>query len=356
VVVTINYRLGIFGYFAHPELSKESDRNASGNYGFLDQVAALDWVQRNIANFGGDPKRVTIFGESAGSWSVNVLVASPLTKGLFARAIGESGAQFARVTPIAAAETAGVALAKRAGANSIAELRAKSADDLMKLGQGASATVDGYFLPADVKSIYAQGKQNDVPLLIGSNNDEGTAFTAGNVKADTFKTTAKSRFGAEADEYLKIYPASSDDEAKASQAHVMRDQTFGWEMRTWARMQNQTGKSKVYVYYFSKVPPGEFGQKLGAYHASEIAYVFETLAGGGDADKKLSDEMSSYWVNFAATGDPNGKNLPKWPVFDKSENAMSLGDKVESIPLPNKSGLDWIDGHQSTPRAGRGAQ
>ena len=356
VLVTINYRLGIFGYFAHPELTQESDRNASGNYGFLDQVAALEWVQRNIAAFGGDPKRVTIFGESAGSWSVNVLVASPLTKGLFARAIGESGAQFGRVTPLAQAEAAGVAIAKRAKATSIAELRAKPAEDLMKLGGGASAVVDGYFLPQDVKSIYAAGKQNDVPLLIGSNADEGTAFTAPTVEADRFRNTAKSRFGDAADAYLKIYPASSDDEAHKSSARAMRDQTFGWEMRTWARMQNETGKSKVYVYYFSKVPPGEFGQKLGAYHASEIRYVFETLPGGTDTDRKLSDEMSSYWVNFAFSGDPNGKNLPQWPVFDQTEMAMGLGDKVEPIPVPNKAGLDFLDAHQASPRPGRRAQ
>ncbi|HEX6894559.1 MAG TPA: carboxylesterase family protein [Bryobacteraceae bacterium] len=356
VLVTINYRLGIFGYFAHPELTKESDRNASGNYGFLDQIAALEWVQRNIAAFGGDSKRVTIFGESAGSWSVNVLVASPLTKGLFARAIGESGAQFGRVTPLAQAEAAGMAIAKRANANSIAELRAKSAEDLMKLTVGASSVVDGYFLPQDVKSIYAAGKQNDVPLLIGSNADEGTAFTPPNVQADGFRKTAKSRYGDDADAYLKIYPASSDDEAHKSSAQAMRDQTFGWEMRTWARMQNQTGKSKVYVYYFSKVPPGEFGPKLGAYHASEIGYVFETLQGGTDTDHKLSDEMSSYWVNFATAGDPNGKSLPKWPVFDKTEMAMGLGDKVEPIPVPNKAGLDFLDAHQASSRPGRGAQ
>ncbi|HLW76653.1 MAG TPA: carboxylesterase family protein, partial [Bryobacteraceae bacterium] len=193
-----------------------------------------------------------------------------------------------------------------------------------------------------------------VPLLIGSNADEGTAFTPASVKADGFKATAKSRYGADADAYLKIYPAASDDEARKSSAAAMRDQTFGWEMRTWARMQNQTGKSKVYLYYFSKVPPGEFGQKLGAYHASEIGYVFETLKGGIDADKKLSGEMSSYWVNFATTGDPNGKGLTKWPVFDsKSEMAMGLGDSVAPIPAPHKEALDFLDAHQSAPRGAR---
>ncbi len=353
VVVTINYRLGVFGFFAHPELTKESDRNASGNYGFMDQIAALEWVKKNIANFGGDPNRVTIFGESAGSWSVNVLTASPLAKGLFQRAIGESGAEFARVGSLAEAEQSGLRFAKNAGADSLAALRAKPAADLMKIaGGGSSPVVDGYVLPKDVRTIYAEGKQNDVPLLIGSNADEGTAFSAGTVKAEGFRNSAKSRYGELADAYLKIYPASTDDEAKKSSAASMRDQIFGWEMRTWARMQNNTGKSKVYLYYFSKVPPGEFGAKLGAYHASEIAYVFGTLKGATPVDKKLSDEMSSYWVNFATTGDPNGKALPKWPVYlEKNEQAMGLGEKVEVIPAPHKDALDFLDA-QSAKRAG----
>jgi para-nitrobenzyl esterase len=355
VVVTINYRLGVFGFFAHPELTKESDRNSSGNYGILDQIAALEWVQKNIAAFGGDPKRVTIFGESAGSWSVNTLTASPLAKGLFQRAIGESGAEFGPLRTLAEAEQAGVRFAKSAGADSIAALRAKSAADLMKAGGAASGpVVDGWLLPKDVRSIYAEGKQNDVALLIGSNADEGTAFAAGNVRAEGFKTQAKSRYGDMADAYLKIYPASTDDEAKKSSAEAMRDQTFGWEMRTWARMQEKSGKSKVYLYYFSKTPPGEFGAKLGAYHASEIAYVYENVQGGTPIDKKLSDEMSSYWVNFATTGDPNGKALPKWPAFqEKTELAMGLGEKVEVIPAPHKDALDFLDAQFAKQHAAR---
>ncbi len=355
VIVTINYRLGVFGFFAHPELTKESDRNASGNYGFLDQIAALEWVQKNIANFGGDPKRVTIFGESAGSWSVNVLTASPLAKGLFQRAIGESGAEFGTLRTLAEAEQAGVRFAKTAGAESIAALRAKPAADLMKTAGAASAPiVDGWLLPKDVRSIYAEGKQNDVALLIGSNADEGTAFTAGMVRADGFKASAKSRYGDQADAYLKIYPASTDEEAHKSSAAAMRDQTFGWEMRTWARMETSSGKSKVYLYYFSKVPPGEFGAKLGAYHASEIAYVFHNVQDGAPADNKLSDAMSSYWVNFAATGDPNGKGLPKWPMYqEKTDLAMGLGDKIEAEPAPHKEALDFLDAQAAKQRAAR---
>jgi para-nitrobenzyl esterase len=362
VVVTINYRLGIMGFFAHPELTRESDRNSSGNYAFLDQIAALEWVKKNIAAFGGDPKRVTIFGESAGSWSVNYLMASPLAKGLFERAIGESGGEFAPARKLADMEQAGV---KLAGGASVAELRAKSAQDLQKLGNFQSAAnVDGWFLPQDVYTIFAQGKQSDVPLLIGSNNDEGTMFTPPGTKAATFRATAEKRYGPQAAEFLKIHSFNNDDEAWAAAAEAMRDEIFGWEMRTWARMENKTGKSKVFLYYFSHVPPGKNRVK-GAFHGSEISYAFGNLqmapfATNGDEknrpwtdyDRKLADTMSSYWVNFATTGDPNGKGLPKWPVYRaKDDMVMGFGDTIEVKPLPNKPSLDFLDNYFEHERA-----
>jgi len=352
IVVTVNYRMGVFGFFAHPELTKESDRNASGNYGFLDQVAALEWVQKNIAAFGGDPRRVTIFGESAGSWSVNYLTASPLAKGLFQRAIGESGAEFAPTRKLADTEQAGVKFAQTMKANSLADLRAISADDLNKAPGGyLGPDVDGYFLPAEVETIYAEGKQNDVPTLIGSNADEGTLFTRAATQ-ESFRKLAETRFKGDADKYLALYPFSSDAEAYTAQAHSMRDQTFGWEMRTWARMETKTGKSKVFLYYFSHVPPG-IAPRMGAQHGAEIAYVFDypnhknaLETPWADYDKKLGDTVSSYWYNFAATGDPNGKSLPKWPAFHtKDEEAMGFGDKIEVIPVPNKAALDFLDGY-----------
>jgi para-nitrobenzyl esterase len=347
VVVTINYRMGVFGYFAHPELSKESDRSASGNYGFLDQVAALEWVRKNITAFGGDPKRVTIFGESAGSWSVNYLTASPLAKGLFQRAIGESGAEFAPTRKLADAEKAGAKL------GSLAELRAKSAEELNKMQGGyGGPVVDGYFLPDEVETIYAQGKQNDVPTLIGSNADEGTLFTPASAKGENFKQLAARRFGNEADAFLKLYPFSSDEEARAAQAASMRDQTFGWEMRTWARLQTKTGKSKTYVYYFSHVPPG-IRPQMGAQHGAEIAYVFDYAnhrnapeTPWADYDRKLADTVSSFWYNFAATGDPNGKGLPKWPSYQtKDDMAIGFGDKIDVIAVPHKPALDFLDAY-----------
>ena len=356
VLVTINYRLGVFGFYAHPELTKESDRNSSGNYGILDQIAALEWVQKNIVAFGGDPKRVTIFGESAGSWSVNVLTATPLAKGLFQRAIGESGAFFGPLPKLEESENRGLQIAKQYHADSLAAMRAVPAADLMKAsGELARPTVDGWLLPQQIYAIYAAGKQNDVPMILGSNADEGTPFTPAAVKSETFKSLAKTRFGDQADAYLKIYPAGSDEDAHASSAAAMRDQTFGWEMRTWARLETKTGKSKVFMYYFTRVPPGPFGAKLGAYHASEIAYVFHNVKSSQDADHRLTDAMSSYWVSLAAWGDPNKKNptLPKWPPYQiKSDLAMGFGgERIATTEVPNKSALDFLDAWSAKQRA-----
>ena len=358
VVVTINYRLGVFGFFAHPELSKESDRTAAGNYGLLDQIAALQWVRKNIAAFGGDPKRVTIFGESAGSWSTNLLAASPLARGLFHRVIGESGGQFEPMKTLAEAEQAGAKF------GTLAELRAKPAEAL-QTDLGASfvgvnggytgPVVDGKSLPEDVYTIYAKGRQNDVPVLIGSNADEGTMFTPATVTLQSLKDSAQQKFGPEADAFLKLYPAHSDSEAWRAQADSMRDQIFGWEMRTWARMQTKTGKSKVYLYFFSRVPPGPLAARMGAYHSSEITYVFHNTRRPGrqweETDHQLSDLMSAYWVNFATTGDPNGKGLPAWPAFDpRSDLLMSFGDKVDVAPIPHKPALDFLDAYMEKQR------
>jgi para-nitrobenzyl esterase len=374
VIVTINYRLGIFGFFAHPALSAESGHHASGNYALLDQIAALQWVQKNIAAFGGDPGRVTIFGESAGSWAVNVLMASPLAKGLFQRAIGESGGSFSPMKTLTEAEKEGEKLAAsiapapaadaktEAGAKAEAKpssqailkmLRAKPAEELLKSSETetARAIVDGWVLPDTVAAIFAQGRQNDVPLLVGYNADEGTTLApqGANIKALMFVGGSYQRYGSQADAFLKIYPAGSDEQAVASFYSAFRDQLFGWEMRSWARMATKTGHQSAYLYYFSRRLPGPQSARLRAFHASEIPYVFGTFFWPfpwEDTDKKLSDAMTSYWVNFAATGNPNGGSLVKWPAYSaKDDQALEFGDQIAVRSEINKAGLDFFDGY-----------
>jgi para-nitrobenzyl esterase len=348
VLVTINYRLGIFGFFSHPDLTRESDRRGAANQAFLDQTAALQWVQRNIAAFGGDPKRVTVFGDSAGASSIGNLVASPLTKGTYQRAIAESGAwsglSVGAVRKLADAEQAGVRTAESMGAKSLADLRALPAAEVLRGGRGGGPVVDGWFLPDEPASIFAQGKQNDVPILVGSNKDEGTFFSQPTTAAAWIER-ARQRYGDLADQFLKLYPAGSDAEANASELAAFRDE-LGWVQRNWARLQSKTGKSKGYLYYFTHEPPATPGtapgpggfpaRGSGATHGAEAPYVFENLLGNRpwtDLDRKLSDTISSYWVNFAENGDPNGKNLPKWSPFDDKKNTrMVLGDIVETGP------------------------
>ena len=374
VIVTINYRLGIFGFFAHPELTAESAHHASGNYALLDQIAALQWVQKNIAAFGGDPSRVTIFGESAGSWAVNALMASPLAKSLFQRAIGESGGTFSPMKTLAQAEKDGEKLAaslasvpsadakdpngqssaaKNGTANTLAALRAKSPEELLKVADNelARTIVDGWVLPQDIATIFFQGKQNDVPIIVGYNSDEGTTLApqAANLKAMMFTAGIHQRYGTLAEQMLKIYPAGSDEQAVTSFYAAYRDQAFGWEMRTWARMATKTGHHPAYLYYFSRRPPGPQSAKLRAFHASEIAYVFGTFVWPfpwEDTDKKLSDAMTSYWVNFATTGNPNGDNLVKWPVYNaKEDQSLEFSDQISVRSEINKTGLDFFDSY-----------
>ncbi len=371
VVVTYNYRLGIFGFLAHPELTKESGHNASGNYALMDMVAALRWVQRNIAAFGGDPKRVTIDGESAGSMMVSTMVASPQGKGLFQRAIGQSGAwmgvNIGKMTTRAQAEENGEKIVQALGANSIAELRAKPADELLKNARGFfGIIVDGWYVPEDLTLTYSNHRQNDVDVLVGSNHDEGTFFArpgAGN--AEQFSANAKREFGDMADAYLKLYPASDNEQAGASQLASFRDQ-FGFAMREWAQLQSQRGKAKAYLYYFTHVPPSAPGQpSRGATHTADLAYMFDNQpprVTWSDVDKKLADIMSSFWVNFAATGNPNGKGLPEWPAYSvkKGEKTIVLGDTVMVGPQIDPAMISFYDSYfakvQSELKSGAGAE
>ena len=353
VLVTINYRLGALGYFAHPALSAESAHHASGNYGVLDQIAALKWVQRNIAAFGGDPNRVTIFGESAGSWSVCALVATPLAKGLFHRAIGESGGVFGPMQFLKearygnqSAEDGGKTFAKAIGIsegqNAAKELRNKSTEEIIaafdkQRNTGwARGTVDGWVFPEEIYSIFSKGKQNDVPVIVGSNADEGTSLLSPALipkSAEMYKSYLKGRYGEMLDDFLNVYPVNSDGEVRKAFVNSFRDETFTWQMRTWARLTGK-GPSKAWLYFFSKVPPRPDRDIYGAYHAAEIAYVFDNLyrttVPNEKADFDVASAMSDYWVNFATTGNPNRKGLPAWTAYDqKSEPYMEFGNPIK---------------------------
>jgi para-nitrobenzyl esterase len=358
VVVTFNYRLGAFGFFAHPELTKELDRRGAANFGVLDAISALQWVERNIARFGGDPKRVTIFGESAGAGMVANLMTIPQAKGLFVRALGESSAwstvKVAPLSTLADAERDGVKLADGAGAKSLAELRAKPAEAILKAGRGLGPVVDGWLIPEDPGKVFAAGKQIQVPVLTGSNRDE--SFGGNPKSAAEFVEQARTRFGDLADAFLKLYPADSDEQARESAFYSGRDE-LAFVMRNWARLAAKPGKSKTFVYYFTQQPPrlanarGPFapGPHGSATHVSEILYAFGHLDGSRpwtDSDRQVADAMSSHWVNFATSGDPNGNGLNKWPVYDgKSQSVMVFGNPPQGAESPTEAQLAFFQSY-----------
>lgn len=368
VLVTINYRLGPLGYLAHPDLTAESPHNSSGNYGALDQIAALKWVQKNIAAFDGDPNRVTIFGESAGSWAVNTLVASPLATGLFHRAIGQSGGSFGPMTYLKedrdgrpSAEKAGSAFARAAGAGSIKALRALPSEKIIEVFNNnpegrrfrTQPNVDGWVLPDEIRNIFAKGQQNDVPVIVGSNANEMTTLTPPAAVPKTieeYRKRVESQYGEMVKEFEGVYPVKSEADIAAAYLGSLRDVTFTLPMRSWARMTG-TGRSKAWLYFFGHVPPHPNSKYLGAYHAAEIIYVFNNLSlrnqAYREADFKLAQTMSDYWVNFAKTGDPNGKGLPRWTPYSRdAEPYLEFG---ESIQLRNhllKEQLDFQERFQ----------
>jgi para-nitrobenzyl esterase len=350
VIVTLNYRLGSLGFFAHPELAKESGHNASGNYGMMDAIAALQWVKRNISAFGGDPNNVTVAGESAGAMMVGALVGSPLAKGLFNRAIAQSGGYMGltmgRMTPGQTAQANGVKTMEALGAKTVAELRAKPLNELTGLSTGG-LIVDGYVIPEDLSLTFMSGKQNVVDVLTGSNKDEANfGLCFGSVgrgggpgpTVETFKANAQRRFGEAADDYVKLYGVTADAAAQPA-AHMACGDEINWNMRQWAVAQAKAGK-KAYTYFFTRIPTiNNAPSPQGATHTAEISYAFNNPKGQpnqtwNDVDIKLADHMSSYWVNFITKGDPNGNGLPKWPEHKDlmSGRVMVLGDtpQVES--------------------------
>jgi para-nitrobenzyl esterase len=360
VVVSMNYRLGALGFFALPELAAESGRNAAGNYGLLDQIAALRWVRRNVAKFGGDAGNVTIFGESAGSFSVSYLMASPAARGLFHKAIGESGAAFGNSSlvsrTLAESEETDSKFAKsRLGTTNLKELRALPAQKILEASlkdddvPRFAPNVDGYVLPDAVPAIFAEGRQNDVPLLAGWNRDEGglpDRATADPPASARLRELARKEFGPRSGDFLRLYPAASDEQAENSLAALRGDRFIAWSTWRWLDAAVATGKKPVYRYRFDRSLPNDTKMEgPGAYHSAEIEYVFGALDSKSGVpwhaeDRQLSDWMQQYWVHFARRGDPNGPGLTPWPTYNAATGwpVMHLDAecKVEKDPLRDR--------------------
>jgi para-nitrobenzyl esterase len=373
VLVSINYRVGPLGFLAHPELSAESPRRVSGNYGLLDQIAGLRWVQRNIAAFGGDPDRVTIFGESAGGISVSMLCASPEAKGLFRGAISQSGGSFGPVRPttypgenmrrLAWAEESGVAYLRKAGVDSIAALRQLPPEKL-PAGWGSGAAwpiVDGWVIPDDQYKRYQAGRYNEVDILVGYNSDEGLSFAREKTPAE-YRANVEQRYGPYAEKLLAAYPAGTASVPKSAR-NLMRDAAFGWHTWAWASFQARAGKSKVFFYHFDQHPQHPAGSPEadhGMPHGVDVPYVFQTLDRNDTkltpGDWAISDTVSTYWTNFAKRGDPNGPGVPAWPRYTESDRrVMYFKDVATPGPVPGADALVVLDGYFAWRRTPEGA-
>jgi para-nitrobenzyl esterase len=356
VVVTIAYRLGPLGFLAHPELTRESPHHSSGNYGLMDQIAALEWIQRNIAAFGGDPNNVTIAGQSSGAISVSILMASPLAKGLFQRAIGESGGLFEplQLAPeylLANAERDGEKYAASLGAASLQELRRLPATALLKgsAGDVSHPVIEPYVLPVSPYEAFASGRQNDVPLLIGSNAEEARSLVdVSLMKAATFDSDLERSWGPLPAPLIAAYPHVTDEQARLD---LERDLRFAWDLWAWARLQTGNGQDPVYYHLFRQQPPfpaGSVYEGWGASHYAELWYVFDHLDQEPwhwtTSDRKVAEEISSYWVNFARSGNPNGPGLPSWPAFTNTDSkVLYLGDPIIVGGVANINSLKVFD-------------
>lgn len=359
VVVTLAYRLGALGFLAHPELSRESASGTSGNYGLLDQVAALRWVQRNIAAFGGDPRQVTVAGQSAGAMSVSWLMAMPSARGLFHRAIAQSGGVFEPLALApgyrhAQAEREGQALLERLGAASVEEMRRRPVTELLvaEAGSLSHPVVDGQVVPHGPGAAYRKGLRPDIPLLLGANADEARSLVdARGLTAARFEADLAQTFGPLPAPLLAAYPHADDEQAVASRLAFERDLRFGWDMWAWARMHARSGRAPVYYYQFRRqvpFPEGSVRAGWGASHFAELWYMFDQLGqepwAWGPEDHRLAERMAGAWVRFVKTGSPVGAELLRWPAYRGGPAEVMLLDAVPRLgDVPNREALEVFD-------------
>ena len=369
VLVSIAYRVGPFGYLATPELSRESGQG-SGNYGLLDQIAGLQWVQKNIAAFGGDPAKVTLMGHSAGSYAVSMLAASPRAKGLFRAVIAQSGASFTpaqdsdwagtNLQTLGLAERNGAAWLVKLGANNLAQARSLPAEQLEAAQREAGAPhfwppLDGHVIPADQFTLWQQHRYNDTPILIGDVSDEAGGFGIRKTDVAAFEADVRKGYGAQAEAILAAYPHANDEQATRS-ATLLRSETgFVWGQYTWARLASSHGKHKAYLYWYDRPSANN---PNGSGHGQEVGYVFGNLGVGGRPapsaeDRALSAQMQRYWVNFAKFGDPNGNDAPTWPAFTAAAPmVMRFGANPGAAPLPGLERLQVLDAYYDWRRKG----